>query len=403
MKTAKRIISVFTAVALASVCLCGCSGKDDGSDGGKTGGSEIVTEPGEIRDMTAQELVVDMGFGWNLGNTLDVCQADRDGDGVVNEHVDEGEKVDETLWGNPPATKELFEALKESGIKSVRIPVTWRDHMDENYKVDEEWMNRVEEVVGYAYDLDMYVILNIHHDGGGDPQFGAWISNAQDDKEETMKKYVTLWEQICERFKNYSDLLVFESMNEVGFDRISEDDAYALLNEFNQTFVDTVRASGGNNEKRHLLIAGYWTDIVKTCDGRYSMPADTIDDRLILSIHYYTPWEFCTTNINYTWGTTDEVNQMKNLFGRLKETYVDKGVPVIIGEYGVGGNEFSSCIYFIENVCKLCHDYQMAPFFWDNGAIFNRYTYEWGGATEYIDAMKRAFSGEDYEVTKLDV
>ncbi|MDE5991414.1 MAG: glycoside hydrolase family 5 protein, partial [Oscillospiraceae bacterium] len=331
--------------------------------------------------------------------TLDVCQADRDGDGKVNEHGEEGEKVDETLWGNPKATRELFTALKEDGIKSVRIPVTWRDHIDADGNVDREWMDRVREVVDYAYSQDMYVLLNVHHDGGGDPNFGAWIiEGAKNDKENTLKKYRNLWSQIAEEFKDYGDKLVFESMNEVGFDGISQNDAYELLNEFNQEFVDLIRNSGGNNAERHLLIAGYWTDIRMTCDGRFKMPDDPAG-RCIVSVHYYTPWEFCTTNVHNTWGTDEEVKQMEDLYGMMKTNFVDKGIPVIIGEYAASGNDKASCIFFIEKMVKLCSDYGMAPFYWDNGGQVNRNTYEWR-TPDFLEAMKRASSGEDYEVTK---
>ena len=140
---------------------------------------------GKMRNITSQQLVEDMTFGWNLGNTLDVCQADRDGDGKINEHVEAGEKVDETLWGNPKATKDLFTSLKKNGVNAVRIPVTWRDHMDSDGNIDREWMDRVQQVVDYAYSQGMYVIINVHHDGGGDPKFGAWII------EESQKDYNT--------------------------------------------------------------------------------------------------------------------------------------------------------------------------------------------------------------------
>lgn len=176
---------------------------------------------GKMRNITSQQLVEDMTFGWNLGNTLDVCQADRDGDGKINEHVEAGEKVDETLWGNPKATKELFTSLKKNGVNAVRIPVTWRDHMDSNGNIDREWMDRVQQVVDYAYSQGMYVIINVHHDGGGDPKFGAWIiEESQKDYNTFLKKYKNIWKQIAERFKNYSDYLIFESMNEVGFDTL---------------------------------------------------------------------------------------------------------------------------------------------------------------------------------------
>ena len=210
---------------------------------------------GKMRNITSQQLVEDMTFGWNLGDTLDVCQADRDGDGKVNEHVEAGEKVDETLWGNPKVTKELFTSLKKNGVNAVRIPVTWRDHMDPKGNIDREWMDRVQQVVDYAYSQGMYVIINVHHDGGGDPKFGAWIiEESQKDYNTFLKKYKNVWKQIAERFKNYSDYLIFESMNEVGFDTLynkNKADAYNLINKINQDFVDIIRATGGNNAKRH--------------------------------------------------------------------------------------------------------------------------------------------------------
>lgn len=357
---------------------------------------------GKMRNITSQQLVEDMTFGWNLGNTLDVCQADRDGDGKVNEHVEAGEKVDETLWGNPKVTKELFTSLKRNGVNAVRIPVTWRDHMDSNGNIDREWMDRVQQVVDYAYSQGMYVIINVHHDGGGDPKFGAWIiEESQKDYNTFLKKYKNVWKQIAERFKNYSDYLIFESMNEVGFDTLynkNKADAYNLINKINQDFVDIIRATGGNNAKRHLLIAGYYTDIERTCDSLYKMPDDKAG-RCILSVHYYTPWGFCTCDIKHTWGTNSEVWQMETLIGKMKKNFVDKGIPVIIGEYAASGSDLSSCIFFIEKLNKLCSDYGIATFIWDNGRQVNRKTYKWR-TPQYLEALKRATSGKDYEVVK---
>lgn len=357
---------------------------------------------GKMRNITSQQLVEDMTFGWNLGNTLDVCQADRDGDGKINEHVEAGEKVDETLWGNPKATKELFTSLKKNGVNAVRIPVTWRDHMDSDGNIDREWMDRVQQVVDYAYSQGMYVIINVHHDGGGDPKFGAWIiEESQKDYNTFLKKYNNVWKQIAERFKNYSDYLIFESMNEVGFDTLynkNKADAYNLINKINQDFVDIIRATGGNNAKRHLLIAGYYTDIERTCDSLYKMPDDKAD-RCILSVHYYTPWDFCTCDRKHTWGTNSEVWQMETLIGKMKKNFVDKGIPVIIGEYAASGSDLSSCIFFIEKLNKLCSDYGIATFIWDSGRQVNRKTYKWR-TPQYLEALKRATSGKDYEVVK---
>lgn len=357
--------------------------------------AEEIPEVGEMRDISSMELVAEMGIGWNLGNTLDVCNADRNGDGRIDENA---EVVDETLWGNPMTTKALFEALKEDGVKSVRIPITWRDHLDENNNIDESWMNRVQEIVDYAIELDMYAIINIHHDGGSDTQFGAWVSGASTDYDTFYARYSAIWTQICERFRDYSDKLIFESMNEVGFDNLGKQDAYDLLLKINQDFVDLVRAGGGNNEKRHLLIAGYWTDIESCCSSMFRMPEDPVG-RTILSVHYYTPWDFCTTNIKNEWGTKPEVQTMERLIGKLNTEFVQKGTPVIIGEYAASGNDLSSCIFFIEKLVKLCTDYGIAAYYWDNGGQVDRTTMEWR-TPEFLEAMKRGASGEDYEVVK---
>lgn len=291
--------------------------------------------------------------------------------------LEAGEKVEETLWGNPKATKELFTSLKKNGVNAVRIPVTWRDHMDSDGNIDREWMDRVQQVVDYAYSQGMYVIINVHHDGGGDPKFGAWIiEESQKDYNTFLKKYKNIWKQIAERFKNYSDYLIFESMNEVGFDTLynkNKADAYNLINKINQDFVDIIRATGGNNAKRHLLIAGYYTDIERTCNSLYKMPDDKAG-RCILSVHYYTPWDFCTCDIKHTWGTNSEVRQMETLIGKMKKNFVDKGIPVIIGEYAASGSDLSSCIFFIEKLNKLCSDYGIATFIWDSGSQVNRKT-----------------------------
>lgn len=260
----KKTLSIVLSGLIAVSMLSACDKKESDS-----------TDNGKVREMTSNELVHDMGLGWNLGNTLDVCNADRSGNGSVDEHADE---VDETLWGNPKATKELFEALKDDGVKSVRIPVTWRDHLGEapEYKINDEWMDRVQEVVDYARECGMYVIINLHHDGGDDVDFGAWIKKADKDYDGVIEKYKALWTQIAERFKDYSDYLVFESMNEVGYDNIPQEDGIALVNKINQEFVNLIRTTGGNNDKRHLLIAGYWTDITRSCQG-IVMPKDSAD------------------------------------------------------------------------------------------------------------------------------
>lgn len=401
----KKILSALIASAL--LLTTACSGSPQEISSGEVSTQAVTTEAaapaGEAREdisgLSSQEIVSAMTIGWNLGDTLDACQADRDGDGVINEHVAEGEEPDETLWGNPRATKELFQALLDSGVNAVRIPVTWRDHIDGDGNISPSWLDRVQEVVDYAYDLGMYTIINIHHDGGGDPQFGAWICNAATDYDATLARYLNLWTQIADRFRDYDEHLIFESMNEVGFDSLSQGKAYELLNSLNQEFVDLIRSSGGKNNTRHLLIAGYWTDIAKTCDPRYVMPTDPVN-RSIVSVHYYTPWDFCTTNIKNEWGTVQEQQEMERLIGMMKTNFVDKGIPVIIGEYAASGNDFNSCVFFCEKLVKLCHDYGIATFLWDNGnGQFDRSTNTWRSEQMHSDLL-RAVSGEDYTPEK---
>lgn len=401
----KKILSALIASAL--LLATACSGDPREISSGEVSAQAVTKEAAapsadareDISGLSSQEIVSAMTIGWNLGNTLDSCQADRDGDGVINEHVAEGEEPDETLWGNPHATKELFQALLDSGVNAVRIPVTWRDHIDADGNISPSWLDRVQEVVDYAYDLGMYTIINIHHDGGGDPQFGAWICNAATDYDATLARYLNLWTQIADRFGDYDEHLIFESMNEVGFDSLSQGKAYELLNSLNQEFVDLIRSSGGKNPMRHLLIAGYWTDIAKTCDPRYVMPSDPAN-RSIVSVHYYTPWDFCTTNIKNEWGTAQEQQEMERLIGMMKTNFADKGIPVIIGEYAASGNDFNSCVFFCEKLVKLCHDYGIATFLWDNGnGQFDRSTNTWR-SEQMHSALLRAVSGEDYTPEK---
>ena len=366
----------------AILCVTACSGKPQESPVNSAETAEAATvEPQrpDISGLTSQEIVSSMTIGWNLGNTLDACQADRDGDGVINEHVPDGEEPDETLWGNPKATPELFQALWDSGVNAVRIPVTWRDHIDEAGIISASWLDRVQEVVDYAYDIGMYVIINVHHD--------------------TLARYTNLWTQIADRFQDYDEHLIFESMNEVGFDSLSVPKAYKTLNRLNQAFVDLIRSSGGKNPKRHLLIAGYWTDIQKTCNNLYQMPEDPAG-RCIVSVHYYTPWDFCTTNIKNEWGTESEQREMESLIGMMKTNFTDKGIPVIVGEYAASGNDFNSCVFFCEKLVKMCHDYGIATFLWDNGnGQFDRSMNTWR-SEQMHSALQRAVSGEDYTPEK---
>ena len=344
-----------------------------------------------MRDMSSVEVVKDMGVGWNLGNTFDACGLWISGNTP---------SAYETAWGNPVVTQDLIKKVKSYGYKTIRIPITWAQNISSDNKINAAWMARIKEVVDWCMQEDLYVIINIHHDGGnGDID---WIRAASTNYTTMINRYVSLWEQVSKQFENYSDYLVFESMNEVEFKDLAKSDAYNLLNKINQTFVDTVRNQGGNNSKRHLLIAGYNTDIVQTCDSRYKMPTDPAN-KCILSIHYYTPSPFAVATVDTTWcvprttwGTKEDLDELNSYMMKLYTTFISKGTPVIIGEYGVlteakNQKELSSIEKYLANVSETALSYGMCPVLWDSGSggdmqTINRSTLEY-----YNPSIKTVF------------
>ena len=260
------------------------------------------------KELTAVELTRLMGNGINLGNTMEAYgHASLGTNAAVSSY--------ETLWGQPVTTQEMITAMKKSGFDTLRIPVAWTNGINYesgDYTIDERLMNRVDEVVNYALDADMYVILNDHWDGSWWGMFGSATAKT---RQKAMDMYISMWTQIAERFKNYSDYLIFESANEELGDRLNDQDiakdsgtlstneCYEITNKINQTFVDAVRATGGNNSQRFLLIAGYGTDIKNTCDDRYVMPSDSAQNKLLVSVHYYEPFSYCGSASLSSWGT----------------------------------------------------------------------------------------------------
>ena len=272
-----------------------------------------------------------------------------------------------------------------AGFDSVRIPVAWSNLMAEDYTIAPELLDRVETVAQYVLDNGMYAVVNLHWDNG-------WIAGFSTDYDTCMEKYTCIWEQVTERFADYGDHLILESMNEEGcFDDLwnrysgSDDDkaeAYGIVNRINQQFVDLVRGSRGNNSRRHLLIAGYATDVDLTCDPAFKMPADP-QNRCAVSVHYYTPSTFAilTEDADWgkarsTWGSTKEINELNGYMDKLKTTFVDKGVPVIIGEFGTTttNKEPESVRLYLRSVAQAAWDRGMCPMLWDNGEHYDRST-----------------------------
>ena len=256
------------------------------------------TAPGVMRDITTMELVREMGIGINLGNTFESFGdwIGLYGDGSVRSY--------ETAWGSPMITQEIIQGYADAGFGVLRVPVHWFNLMDEEYNISGEYMSAVREVVDWALDAGLYVIINIHHDENG---FFAGFAAGQE--EEHLAAYRKIWRQIAEAFRDCGDHLIFESLNEEGcWDSLwnrwggssGKAEAYRLLNRINQAFVDEVRASGGNNTQRHLLIAGYATGIDETCDAMFRIPEDPVN-RCAISVHYYTPPTFAILEEDADW------------------------------------------------------------------------------------------------------
>eukprot|EP00833_Pecoramyces_ruminatium_P002605 jgi/Orpsp1_1/1176637/evm.model.c7180000058398.1 len=321
--------------------------------------------------LTTKEVVKKMGLGWNLGNTLEAC-----GEWINGKTT----KQYETAWGNPETTEDMIKGVKSYGFNTVRIPVAWSNLMAENYTINPMLLKRVEEVVNYVVKNDMYAIMNIHWDSG-------WFEKFATSENEAFTKYKKIWGQLTEYFKGFDEHLIFESLNEEGcwdtiWNRYSKsgdkNKAYSLLNTINQEFVNIVRQSGGNNTNRHLLLAGYCTDIDLTVDQAYVVPKD---DKVIVSVHYYTPSTFTLLEedadwgkASRTWGTDSEVNALKNDFNKLKTRFVDNGIPVIIGEYGTTttNKETDSIHKYLRTCAEVATSLDMCPVVWDAGQYFDR-------------------------------
>lgn len=259
----------------------------------------------DFKQLNHAQLLSDMGTGWNLGNSFEAA---------VNGNPSE------TSWNNPTVTKDLITKVKNAGFNTIRIPVSYLNKIGSgpDYTVEAAWLNRVKEAVDYAISQDMYVIINMHGDGYK-TVVGLWLIVDAVDQETIREKYQKVWQQIANKFLNYDEHLIFESMNEE-FDGDWDDPKpadYANLNVYNQIFVDTVRKTGGNNSARWLLIPGWNTDIYYTTgDFGFKIPTDTyrsasipaLEKRIAISVHYYTPWDFCGAESDITqWGTTATV------------------------------------------------------------------------------------------------
>ena len=366
-----------TAAALltaSSLLICGCGAQNADTD--STQEAQIITESNTL---TALEVSKLMGNGINLGNTMEAY----DHQGYLN---GKDPTSSEGAWGMPHTTREMIEGMKAAGFDSLRIPVAWTNGMNfesGDYTIDARLLDRVEEIVGYALDADMYVIVNDHWDGSWWGMFG---SASEDTRAKAMDMYRAMWTQIAERFRDHSYKLIFESANEELGDRLndkdiasdsgtlSENECYEMTYRINSEFVKLVRESGGKNADRFLLIAGYNTDITRTCDERFRMPDDTAEGKLFLSVHYYTPWDYCGIKALDNWGSPKQYEEQNRLLKMLTK-FTDKGYGIIIGEYAVLMNGVSpkpDTDKFYTNFLNNCDLYNYVPMLWDCNNLYRR-------------------------------
>lgn len=349
-----KLLPLITAICIAAAGLTGCN-------------SASAEEKDTMRDMTTAEVVQEMGLGINLGNTMEVS-------GMYLGSV----QAYETGWGSPVITQAAIQGYADAGFGVLRVPVAWSNLMNvRTYEISPDYIARVKEIVGWAIDADMYVIMNIHWDGGWFEGFGK-----DDKRDKCFEKYESIWTQLSEAFKDYGDKLMFESLNEEGgWDEIwnrysgegDKEKSYGILNDMNQRFVNIVRGSGGNNEKRHLLIAGYGTDIDLTCDEAFKMPDDPAG-RCAVSVHYYTPSTFAILEKDASWGkartewgTDEDYAELNRNMDKMKTNFADKGIPVIIGEYSACGKNKTPEMKQLWNVsvAKAAYERGMCPVLWD--------------------------------------
>lgn len=382
-KSMKKLVSFGLAAALTLTTMfsgnldfMGTVVTEEAQAAASTADVVVPEKPLEFKDLTADELITQMGTGWNLGNTMDG-------------HT--GLTPNETQWQFVETTKSMIKAVHDMGFNTVRIPTTWGTMINDDFSINEKWMSRVEDIVDYCMEQDMYAIVNIHHDGA-DQSYWLNMTYEGTELDAMYTKFEGVWKTIATRFKNYDEHLIFESMNEIhskdgwASSKADIDSDVAKINKLNQIFVNTVRATGSNNYDRWLLMPGWNTNIEAITDPKstFKLPTDpnTEHQRLMVSVHDYDPWSVCgdtassATSFNVDSLSTNYVSNFK----MMHDQFVAKGIPVVIGEYGIidKGNTVDREFY-CEGVNRLLQQNKLVGVYWDDGgtegkpfAIFDR-------------------------------
>ncbi|MEK8033841.1 glycoside hydrolase family 5 protein [Ideonella sp. DXS29W] len=329
-----------------------------------------------MRSLTSLQISANMSPGWNLGNTLEAIGG-------------------ETAWGNPKANQAIMNGIKSAGFKSVRIPVSWKQYADANDNISASWMARVTEVVNYARNAGLYAIINIHWDGG-------WMQPTYAQQATVNARITKFWTQIANNFKTYDDYLMFAGTNEVmkeGDWGTPTTEYVTVQNSFNQTFVNAVRATGGYNASRHLIVQGFNTNIDHTINF-FTVPTDSATKKLMVEVHYYDPYNFTLNDSNdtiwqwgsiatsagntETWANESYVDAQMN---KMKTRFIDGlGMGVLMGEYGAisrlsvdSSQRYRT--YWDQTITRSAFTRRIVPVYWDNGytgdhtmGLFNRTT-----------------------------
>ena len=361
----RRILKAAAAALSAVVLLCGC----DQGTGVKGTGAEILkydVEPYELPQNEGMEFVKNLKIGWNLGNTLEASVKTAK---TTNS---------ETTWGNPLTTQEMIDMVRKAGFNTVRIPGTWSNHLEEDsFTVKQAWMDRVKEVVDYAYNSGMFVIINIHHDI--DPKYYYPSYECLDSTKEFSN---AIWKQICETFKDYDEHLIFESINEprqkgtanewwLDLNSDLAKEAIDCIMQTNQEFVNTVRASGGNNGTRWLMTPSYAANYQYTACDLFNLPDDP-ENRTMVSIHAYEPYDFALSDkMNASVFDKDVTGgTLILMFDQIYEKFTSKGIPVVMGEFGCRNKDnLEARIVHSGYYVALARSVGISCLWWDNNAF----------------------------------
>lgn len=317
------------------------------------GGSNVAeTHTDDPMTVTsAVDLVAQMTYGWNLGNTMDAAGTDLDA---------------EIAWipTKVKTTQEMIDTVRDSGMNVLRVPVSWDGHISgDDYQIDPAWMDRVQEIVNYGIDDGMFVILNTHHE--------EWYMPTPSDKEQDIEQLKAVWAQIADRFKGYDEHLIFEGLNEPRLRGTPQEwtgtsEARDIINEYEKAFVETVRASGGNNADRCLMITGYAASSSKNNLQAIELPEDS--DKLIISVHAYLPYSFALDTKGTDQYDSSDMS-IPSFFNDLNELFISQGIPVIVGEFG-SMNKFNTedRVKCLDDYLAAASQYDIPCVWWDNYA-----------------------------------